>query len=88
MPPYDAANFGPPAPVATVTLRKLDGAAAVDGIELLIDSGADIPLLPRTALKRHKPIPAHQHKLRSKLSPLRATLPAATPRYASKSFAT
>lgn len=44
---YDGTRFFPPAPIATVTLEG-DGGQLV-GVELMIDSGADLTLLPRTA---------------------------------------
>ena len=43
---YDASRFDPPAPVAEVTLRSPDGARTVSGILLLLDTGADVTLLP------------------------------------------
>ncbi len=48
MPSYDAFH-DPPAPVARVTLR--DGGKVVPDVPLLIDSGADVTLLPRTAVE-------------------------------------
>lgn len=50
MPTYDASQ-DPPAPVARVTLRHPNGKTISD-IPLLIDTGADITLLPRTAVER------------------------------------
>lgn len=52
MPQYDAANFDPPAPVTSVTLRKVGDEATASGVVLLIDSGADVTLLPRMAVER------------------------------------
>jgi hypothetical protein len=49
---YDAANFDPPAPVARVTLRAPDGVATVPDVSLLLDTGADVTLLPRAAVER------------------------------------
>jgi hypothetical protein len=51
MPNYDASQFYPPAPVAHVTLRNPSTAASVSEIHLLIDSGADVKLLPRRAVE-------------------------------------
>jgi hypothetical protein len=50
MPEYDAANFNPPAPVVKAALRSLESRAVVREVELLLDSGADITLLPQTAV--------------------------------------
>jgi predicted aspartyl protease len=51
MPSYDASHFNPPAPVAPVTLRNPHSRATVSDVLLLVDTGADITLLPRTAVE-------------------------------------
>ena len=51
MPSYDAAHFDPPAPAARVTLRNPHSGAPVPDVLLLLDTGADITLLPRTAVE-------------------------------------
>jgi hypothetical protein len=43
---YDAAHFDPPAPVAHVTLRNPHSGATVPDMLLLLDTGADLTLLP------------------------------------------
>ena len=50
MPNYDREHFDPPAPVALVAVRNPIGGATVSGVELLIDSGADVTLLPRSCV--------------------------------------
>jgi hypothetical protein len=50
MPSYNASHFDPPAPVARVTLRNPHSGATVSDVLLLLDTGADITLLPRTAV--------------------------------------
>jgi hypothetical protein len=52
MPRYEVAGYDPPAPVAQVTLRVEGGRATVDDVMLLIDTGADVTLLPRAAVER------------------------------------
>lgn len=52
MPKYDADNFDPPAPVAYVTLRNPSTGASVSNVPMLIDTGADVTLVPRTAVDR------------------------------------
>lgn len=52
MPPYDASVYDPPAPVAWVALRDMDGIGLVNDVPLLIDTGADVTLLPRSAVSR------------------------------------
>jgi hypothetical protein len=49
MPSYDAVRYNPPAPIARVTLRASNGATVPD-VLLLLDTGADITLLPRGAV--------------------------------------
>jgi hypothetical protein len=52
MPSYDATQYSPPAPVAEVALLSTQVTTRVDGVKLLIDSGADVTLLPRAAFER------------------------------------
>jgi hypothetical protein len=52
MPGYEAARFDPPAPVARVVLRNPASTATVSDTLLLLDTGADITLLPRAAVER------------------------------------
>ena len=52
MPSYDASGFDPPAPVARVVLRNPDTGATVSDVTVLLDTGADVTLLPRTAVER------------------------------------
>ena len=52
MPPYDTLHRDPPAPIARVTLRNPQSEATVRDVLLLMDTGADITLLPRTAVER------------------------------------
>jgi hypothetical protein len=56
MPRYDALPYDPPAPIAEVTLRAANGATVPD-VLLLLDTGADITLLPRSAIVRLGVIP-------------------------------
>jgi len=50
MPEYDGAHFDPPAPVVLAALRCVESGAMIQGVELLLDSGADITLLPQSAV--------------------------------------
>jgi hypothetical protein len=52
MPQYDASPYDPPAPVAIVRLRRSSGEGWVRDVPLLIDTGADVTLLPRSAVAR------------------------------------
>jgi hypothetical protein len=49
MPSYDASRFDPPAPVAEVKLLSPEAGKSVSGVLLLVDTGADVTLLPRAA---------------------------------------
>jgi len=46
MPKYDSENFDPPAPVAYVSLRDPVTGATLSNVPMLIDTGADVTLLP------------------------------------------
>ena len=50
MPDYDVQQFDPPAPVARVTVRMLD--RGISDVPMLIDSGADVTLIPQTCAER------------------------------------
>ncbi len=50
MPAYDSTSSDPPAPVARVSLRDpVSGASCVD-VPMLVDSGADVTVLPRSVV--------------------------------------
>ena len=62
MPTYDASHFDPPAPVASATLRNPHSRATVPDVQLLLDTGADVTLLPRIAVERlGVPLLANEH---------------------------
>ena len=50
MPPYDAIQFEPPAPLARVALRNPDTSALSLDVPMLLDTGADVTLIPRVIL--------------------------------------
>ncbi len=52
MPNYDASHYNPPAPAAQVILRNPHSGTTVSDVVLLLDTGADVTLLPRTAVER------------------------------------
>jgi hypothetical protein len=52
MPAYDADLFSPPAPLAHVTLRNPTMGAVWSDVPMLLDSGADITLIPKAVLQR------------------------------------
>ena len=51
MPTYDATQFEPPAPLARVILRNPDTGTAWSDVPMLLDSGADVTLIPQTTVK-------------------------------------
>ena len=52
MPAYNAENFDPPAPVAGVTLRHPVTGVSLSDVPMLMDSGADVTLLPRDVVEK------------------------------------
>ena len=51
MPDYEASRFDPPAPTARVVLRNPDTGTSVSDVPLLLDTGADVTLLPRASVQ-------------------------------------
>jgi hypothetical protein len=49
MPAYDTTRFEPPAPLARVTLRNPDTGEVWSDVQMLLDSGADVTLIPQEA---------------------------------------
>ncbi len=47
MPAYDSAWFSPPAPLTKVTLRHPATGAMVADVPMLLDTGADVTLIPQ-----------------------------------------
>jgi hypothetical protein len=52
MPDYDGEQFSPPAPLARVILRSPGGPKSVSDVAMLIDSGADVTLIPAACAQR------------------------------------
>jgi predicted aspartyl protease len=50
MPPYDDRRFAPPAPVLNARLRNPQSGTVIPDVLFLIDTGADVTLLPRGAV--------------------------------------
>jgi len=49
---YDAALFDPPAPLARVALRNPENLAVLSDVPMLLDSGADVTLIPQASVNR------------------------------------
>jgi hypothetical protein len=55
---YDGQLYQPPAPTGALTLRTLDGTnRTVDNVKAILDTGADVTLLPRWAIDQLGLIP-------------------------------
>jgi predicted aspartyl protease len=52
MPAYDGSQFDPPAPVARVTIRHPISRQSAEAVTMLLDTGADVSLLPRTSVEQ------------------------------------
>lgn len=50
MPDYDSVLFTPPAPVALVTLRNPESGAMQMDVPMLLDTGADVSLIPQASI--------------------------------------
>jgi hypothetical protein len=48
MPAYDAARFDPPAPIALVAVKSEHSGKVIVDVPMLLDTGADVSLLPRS----------------------------------------
>ncbi len=49
MPAYDSKRFDPPAPLAYVTLRNPVTGSIWKDVQMLLDSGADVTMIPQAA---------------------------------------
>jgi hypothetical protein len=54
MPAYNDLLFDPPAPVAFLTLRNPANNVIVTNVPMLIDSGADVTLLPSVVRRSNR----------------------------------
>src|SRR5262245_61341715 len=63
MPGYDAARFDPPAPVALVSVRSEPLGVVIRDVPMLLDTGADVSLLPRELVESLVSADTKQYKL-------------------------
>ena len=49
MPAYNASLFDPTAPLAKVTLRNQDNGHTISDVPMLLDTGADVTLIPQSS---------------------------------------
>ncbi len=52
MPTYESSGFSPPAPVARVVLQHPTRGAEEADVPMLLDTGADVTLVPRAVVER------------------------------------
>lgn len=57
MPVYEADRFDPPAPVASVTICHPATGVSLSDVPMLMDSGADVTLIPRDVIEKLEIVP-------------------------------
>ncbi|MFN2480289.1 MAG: aspartyl protease family protein [Pyrinomonadaceae bacterium] len=62
MPNYDSRSFTPPAPLALVLLRNPESGAVQRDVPMLLDTGADVSLLPHVSLSGLGVTPAEDER--------------------------
>jgi hypothetical protein len=62
MPNYDSGSFIPPAPLALVILRNPENGAVQRDVPMLLDTGADVSLLPLAPVLRMGVVPAEDER--------------------------
>jgi hypothetical protein len=77
MPAYDAARFDPPAPLAFLAVRSKQFLTVVDDVPMLLDTGADVSLLPRSHIASLIPPDARHYELEG-FDGTRSSAPAVT----------
>ena len=60
---YDSILFNPPAPVARVGLRDFRSGKSVSDVPMLIDSGADLTLIPQASVDELGPEEGETYEL-------------------------
>ena len=65
MPTYNTTHFEPPAPLAQVVLRHINTGAVRSNVPMLLDSGADVTLVPQVVISELgiTPVPDRQYEL-------------------------
>jgi hypothetical protein len=74
---YDAARFDPPAPLALVVVKSEQPDIVVRDVPMLLDTGADVTLLPRSHVAHLVSSDAEQYELEA-FDGTRSTAPAVT----------
>jgi len=74
---YDAARFDPPAPLALVTVKSEQLGLVIHDVPMLLDTGADVSLLPRSQVAQLASPDAMEYELEA-FDGTRSTAPAIT----------
>jgi hypothetical protein len=74
---YDAARFDPPAPLALVTVQSQQPGIVIRDVPMLLDTGADVTLLPRSQVQPLASPDAKQYELQA-FDGTKSTAPAIT----------
>jgi hypothetical protein len=62
---YDAVRFDPPAPLALVTVQSEELGLVIHEVPMLLDTGADVSLLPRSHVAQFASLDAKQYELQA-----------------------
>src|SRR3954449_7449405 len=74
---YDAARFDPPAPLALVTVKSEPVGIIIRQVPMLLDTGADVSLLPRSQVAALASPDARQYEVEA-FDGTRSTAPVIT----------
>jgi hypothetical protein len=74
---YDGARFDPPAPLAVVTVRSESSGTAIHDVPILLDTGADVSVLPRSYVSQLERAGSRQYELEA-FDGTRSVAPAVT----------
>jgi len=77
MHPYDAVRFDPAAPLALVTVKSRQPGVVIVDVPMLLDTGADVSLLPRSHVAVLVPPNARHYELEA-FDGTKSTAPAIT----------
>ena len=77
MPAYDAVRFDPPAPLALVIVKSEQLGIVIRDVPMLLDTGADVSLIPRSQVATLLSADAKQYELEA-FDGTKSTAPAVT----------
>lgn len=74
---YDAARFDPPAPLALVVVKAEQPGVVIHDVPMLLDTGADVSLRPRSHVAQLASVDAKEYELEA-FDGTKSTAPAIT----------